>query len=187
MKIKRDIINDFMRWKDEKHRKPILLTGARQIGKTWAMLEFGKECFDYFALFDFDRHPELKSVFQTSKDPYRIIKDLALYCDVPLLEGKTLLIFDEIQECEEALNSLKYFCEDAPQYHVMAAGSMLGVAVKHRRMTVPVGKVRVMRMQPISFKEFLAVSDEETYSYIETITEPHHLPEIILNKLKLDI
>ena len=186
MKIKRDIINDFMRWKDEKHRKPILLTGARQIGKTWAMLEFGKECFDYFALFDFDRHPELKSVFQTSKDPYRIIKDLALYCDVPLLEGKTLLIFDEIQECEEALNSLKYFCEDAPQYHVMAAGSMLGVAVKHRRMTVPVGKVRVMRMQPISFKEFLAVSDEETYSYIETITEPHHLPEIILNKLKLE-
>jgi hypothetical protein len=186
MKIKRDIINEFMRWKNEKHRKPILLTGARQIGKTWAMLEFGKECFDYFALFDFDRHPELKSVFQTSKDPYRIIKDLALYCDVPLLEGKTLLIFDEIQECEEALNSLKYFCEDAPQYHVMAAGSMLGVAVKHRRMTVPVGKVRVMRMQPISFKEFLAVSDEETYSYIETITEPHHLPEIILNKLKLE-
>ena len=186
MKINRDIINDFKRWKDDKHRKPILLTGSRQIGKTWAMKEFGKECFDYCALFDFDRQPELKSVFQTSKDPVRIIKELELYCNVPLLPGKTLLIFDEIQECEEALNSLKYFLEDAPQYHVISAGSLLGVAVKHRRMTVPVGKVRVMRMLPISFKEFLAVSDEQTYQYIETISEPRHLPEIILNKLKLE-
>lgn len=186
MKIKRDIINDFKRWKEDPHRKPILLTGSRQIGKTWAMLEFGKECFEYYALFDFDRHPELKTVFKTSKDPNRIVKDLALYCDVPLQPGRTLLIFDEIQECEDALNSLKYFLEDSPQYHVMAAGSLLGVAVRHRNMTVPVGKVRVMRMLPISFKEFLAVSDEKTYNYIENITEPHHLPEIILNKLKLE-
>lgn len=186
MKINRDIINDFKQWKDDPHRKPILLTGSRQIGKTWAMHEFGKECFDFCALFDFDRHPELKSAFQTSKDPARILKELELFCDVPLLPGKTLLIFDEIQECEEALNSLKYFLEDAPQYHVMAAGSLLGVAVKHRRMTVPVGKVRLMRMLPISFKEFLAVSDEATYRYVDALSEPRHLPEIILNKLKLE-
>ena len=140
MDIRRDIIADFKQWKDSPQRKPILLQGARQIGKTWVMEAFGKECFEQYARFDFDRQPELKSVFQVSKSPERIIKELALYCDVPLIAGKTLLIFDEIQECEEALNSLKYFCEEAPQYHIIAAGSLLGVAVKRRRMTVPVGK-----------------------------------------------
>ena len=186
MDIRRDIIADFKQWKDCPQRKPILLQGARQIGKTWVMEAFGKECFEQYARFDFDRQPELKSVFQVSKSPERIIKELALYCDVPLIAGKTLLIFDEIQECEEALNSLKYFCEEAPQYHIIAAGSLLGVAVKRRRMTVPVGKVRVMRMYPVSFREFLRVSDEQTFEYVEGIESPTHLPEIILNKLKLE-
>ena len=186
MDIRRDIIADFKQWKDSPQRKPILLQGARQIGKTWVMEAFGKECFEQYARFDFDRQPELKSVFQVSKSPERIIKELALYCDVPLIAGKTLLIFDEIQECEEALNSLKYFCEEAPQYHIIAAGSLLGVAVKRRRMTVPVGKVRVMRMYPVSFREFLRVSDEQTFEYVEGIESPTHLPEIILNKLKLE-
>lgn len=143
MKIERDIISIFREWKEAPKRKPILLQGARQIGKTWAMETFGKEDFEYCAKFDFDRQEELKSVFQNSKSPERILKELALYCDVPLTAGKTLIIFDEIQECEEALNSLKYFCEDAPEYHIIAAGSLLGVAVKKRKMTVPVGKVRV--------------------------------------------
>lgn len=186
MDIRRDIIADFKQWKDSPQRKPILLQGARQIGKSWVMEAFGKECFEQYARFDFDRQPELKSVFQVSKSPERIIKELALYCDVPLIAGKTLLIFDEIQECEEALNSLKYFCEEAPQYHIIAAGSLLGVAVKRRRMTVPVGKVRVMRMYPVSFREFLRVSDEQTFEYVEGIESPTHLPEIILNKLKLE-
>ena len=167
-------------------RKPILLQGARQIGKTWAMETFGKESFEYCAKFDFDRQEELKSVFQNAKMPERIIKELALFCDVPIIAGKTLIIFDEIQECEEALNCLKYFCEDAPEYHIMAAGSLLGVAVKKRRMTVPVGKVRVIRMYPLSFKEFLRASDIHTYEYIEQLTAIEKLPEIILNKLKLE-
>ena len=167
-------------------RKPILLQGARQIGKTWAMETFGKESFEYCAKFDFDRQEELKSVFQNTKMPERIIKELALFCDVPIIAGKTLIIFDEIQECEEALNCLKYFCEDAPEYHIMAAGSLLGVAVKKRRMTVPVGKVRVIRMYPLSFKEFLRASDIHTYEYIEQLTAIEKLPEIILNKLKLE-
>ena len=167
-------------------RKPILLQGARQIGKTWAMETFGKESFEYCAKFDFDRQEELKSVFQNTKMPERIIKELALFCDVPIIAGKTLIIFDEIQECEEALNCLKYFCEDAPEYHIMAAGSLLGVAVKKRRMTVPVGKVRVVRMYPLSFKEFLRASDIHTYEYIEQLTAIEKLPEIILNKLKLE-
>lgn len=186
MRISRDIISTFKEWKDAPMRKPILLQGARQIGKTWAMETFGKESFEYCAKFDFDRQEELKSVFQNTKTPERIIKELALFCDVPIIAGKTLIIFDEIQECEEALNCLKYFCEDAPEYHIMAAGSLLGVAVKKRRMTVPVGKVRVMRMYPLSFKEFLRASDIHTYEYIEQLTAIEKLPEIILNKLKLE-
>lgn len=186
MRISRDIISTFKEWKDAPMRKPILLQGARQIGKTWAMETFGKESFEYCAKFDFDRQEELKSVFQNTKIPERIIKELALFCDVPIIAGKTLIIFDEIQECEEALNCLKYFCEDAPEYHIMAAGSLLGGAVKKRRMTVPVGKVRVIRMYPLSFKEFLRASDIHTYEYIEQLTAIEKLPEIILNKLKLE-
>lgn len=186
MRISRDIISTFKEWKDTPMRKPILLQGARQIGKTWAMETFGKESFEYCAKFDFDRQEELKSVFQNTKIPERIIKELALFCDVPIIAGKTLIIFDEIQECEEALNCLKYFCEDAPEYHIMAAGSLLGVAVKKRRMTVPVGKVRIIRMYPLSFKEFLRASDIHTYEYIEQLTAIEKLPEIILNKLKLE-
>lgn len=183
MKIQRDILEKLRHWKDEPGRKPILLRGARQIGKTWLMQEFGRQCFDFCARFDFDRQRDLHTVFQATKEPERIIKDLALYCDVPIIPGKTLLIFDEVQECEEAFNSLKYFCEDAPQYHVIAAGSLLGVAVKRRQMAVPVGKVKMLRVYPISFREFLRCSDIQLFDYVEAQNVPQHLPAIILSKL----
>ena len=186
MIIKRDIIDIFKRWKEDPHRKPILLEGARQIGKTWAMETFGKECFEHCAKFDFDRQPEVKAAFQVSKDPRRILKELSMYSDVPLVAGQTLIVFDEIQECEEAFNSLKYFYEEAPDFHIIAAGSMLGVAVKKRRMTVPVGKVEIVRMFPVSFKEFLRASDEKTFAFVEELDTPRHLPEIVLNKLKTE-
>ena len=186
MEIRRDIIEQFKAWKNTPERKPILLKGARQIGKTWAMETFGREAFDYYVKFDFDRQPELKSVFQISKNPERIIKELALYTEVPIIAGQTLIIFDEIQECEEALNSLKYFYEDAPQYHIIAAGSLLGVAVKRRSMTVPVGKVNMIRMYPVTFREFLRAADERTFQYIEDLHTAERLPEIILNKLKIE-
>lgn len=186
MEIKRDIIEILKAWKENERHKPILLKGARQIGKTWAMETFGRECFEYCVKFDFDRQPELKTVFQATKSPQQLIKELTLYCDDPIEPGKTLMIFDEIQECEEALNSLKYFCEDAPQYHIIAAGSLLGVAVKKRKMTVPVGKVNIIRMYPISFKEFLHASDPKTYDYISSLTTIEHLPSIILNNLKTE-
>lgn len=186
MEIKRDIIEILKAWKENERHKPILLKGARQIGKTWAMETFGRECFEYCVKFDFDRQPELKTVFQATKSPQQLIKELTLYCDDPIEPGKTLMIFDEIQECEEALNSLKYFCEDAPQYHIIAAGSLLGVAVKKRKMTVPVGKVNIIRMYPISFKEFLRASDPKTYDYISSLTTIEHLPSIILNNLKTE-
>lgn len=186
MEIRRDIIEQFKAWKNTPERKPILLKGARQIGKTWAMETFGREAFDYYVKFDFDRQPELKSVFQISKNPERIIKELALYTEVSIIAGQTLIIFDEIQECEEALNSLKYFYEDAPQYHIIAAGSLLGVAVKRRSMTVPVGKVNMIRMYPVTFREFLRAADERTFQYIEDLHTAERLPEIILNKLKTE-
>ncbi len=186
MIIERDIINKFKEWKDAPKGKPILLKGARQIGKTWAMEAFGKECFKYCVKFDFDRQPEVKSVFQATKDPLRLVKELTLYCDQPIIAGETLMIFDEIQECEEALNSLKYFCDEAPQYHIIAAGSLLGVAVKKRKMTVPVGKVNIMNMFPVTFKEFLRASDIRTYEYLESLDEIRHLPEIIKNKLRTE-
>ena len=186
MRIERDIINQFKAWKDAPDRKPILVKGVRQIGKTWAMETFGQECFKYCVKFDFDRQQELKSVFQATKDPQRLIKELTLYCDQPIIAGETLMIFDEIQECEEALNSLKYFREEAPQYHIIAAGSLLGVAVKKRKMTVPVGNVKIINMFPITFKEFLRASDSRTYDYIESLEEISHLPEIILQKLRTE-
>jgi len=184
MIIEREILNVFKRWKDNPNRKPMLLKGARQIGKTWIMEQFGKVCFEHYAKFDFDRQNELKEIFKATKEPSRIIRELALYSQSPLIPGKTLLIFDEIQECEEALNSLKYFCEEMPEMHIIAAGSLLGVAVKKRRMTVPVGKVNVVRMFPLTFKEFLRADDADTFCFVDQLTAPQHLPEIILNKLK---
>ena len=102
MTIPRDILEAFKKWKTSTDRKPILIKGARQIGKTWVMEEFGRQCYEYYVKFDFDEQQELASVFQTTKDPHRVIKELELFCDVPLLPEKTLIIFDEIQECEEA-------------------------------------------------------------------------------------
>ena len=183
MKIEREINLTFKEWKSRQKRKPILVKGARQIGKSWAMEEFGREYFKYVAKFDFDRRPELKSAFEYSKEPSRIIKELSMLSDVPLIPGDTLIIFDEIQECEEALNSLKYFCEDAPQWHIIAAGSLLGVAVKKKKMAVPVGKVEIVRMYPVSFREFLKASSPKIYDFVNGLQSPGHLSAPILNQL----
>lgn len=156
------------------------MKGARQTGKTWIMREFGKECFDHVAEFNFDKVGELKGIFEKTKDIDRILKELALFTDVPIEAGKTLIIFDEIQASEGALNSLKYFCEDAPQYHVIAAGSLLGVAIRKKNMSVPVGKVQIVKMLPVTFKEFLQEVDERTYLYVNGLDTVDPLPKIIL-------
>ncbi len=186
MKIRRDIIDRLKQWRDSENRKPILLKGARQTGKTWIMEEFGKECFEYVAIFNFDKVEELAGVFEKTKDVQRILKELALFTEVPIEAGKTLLVFDEIQLCEGALNSLKYFCEDAPQYHIIAAGSLLGVAIRKKKMSVPVGKVQILRMYPVTFKEFLQASDERTYRYVNSLDVIEPLPDIVLSKLELE-
>lgn len=186
MAIEREIMKRLEEWKNSPRRKPALIKGARQIGKSWVMREFGRKCYAHTAVFDFDEKPELQNVFKVSKDPLRLIKDLALYTDVPLLPGETLLVFDEIQDCEEALNSLKYFHENAPEYHIMAAGSLLGVAVRQKKMKVPVGQVDIFNMYPLSFREYLFAADAQTARYVDQMERVGHLPEIILNKLKTE-
>jgi len=186
MKIQRDLIEQLKQWKDKVERKPILLKGARQTGKTWIMEEFGKECFDYVAEFNFDKTTELASIFEKTKDIQRILKELTLFTNVPIEPGKTLILFDEIQACEGALNSLKYFCEDAPQYHLIAAGSLLGVAIRKKKMSVPVGKVQILQTHPVTFKEFLRASDPQTYTYVNNLSQVEPLPEIIIHKLEVE-
>lgn len=186
MKIQRDILEQLRQWKERSERKPIILKGARQTGKTWVMEEFGKDNFEYVATFNFDKTEELAAIFERTKDITRILKELTLFTSVPIEPGKTLLIFDEIQACEGALNSLKYFAEDAPQYHIIAAGSLLGVAIKQKKMSVPVGKVEILKMYPVTFKEFLYTSDPKIYTFLKGVQTTDPIPEIILNKLSVE-
>jgi len=181
--MEREIFGKLRQWKDSPNRKPLLLQGARQIGKTWIMREFGKREFEYVAEFNIDEVKELKQVFARSKDPQRLIAELSLYTDVPIQPGKTLIIIDEIQESEDALNSLKYFAEKAPEYSIIAAGSLLGVAVRKKNMTVPVGKVHIIKMFPLTFREFLHEADIKTYQYLDNMQKIEHLPEIIFSRL----
>ncbi|NLA16346.1 MAG: ATP-binding protein [Bacteroidales bacterium] len=186
MKIQRELTEQLKLWKSDINRMPILLKGARQTGKTWIMEEFGRNYFDHVAVFNFDKTQELAEIFEKTKDVHRIVKELALYTEVPLIPGKTLLVFDEIQACEGALNSLKYFSEDAPQYHLISAGSLLGVAVRKKNMSVPVGKVQIMNLYPVTFKEFLRASDPQTFTYINSHKEIAPLPGIVFQKLKTE-
>ena len=144
---------------------------------------FGERNYKYFAEFNFDKSEELKELFRRTKDVKRIIQELALFTEVPLRIGETLLFFDEIQECEEALNTLKYFDEDASEYHIVAAGSLLGVALNRTGKTFPVGKVNFLQMYPVTFKEYLACADERLYRFVEELQEIAPLPTIVANRL----
>lgn len=184
MNIQRNIANRLLAWKESRNRQPLILQGARQIGKTWTVTEFGKLHYEHTAVFNFDRQPELASVFSQTKDIKRILRELTFYTGVPIIPSKTLLFFDEIQECSAALNALKYFDEDAPEYHVIAAGSLLGVALKRQGSGFPVGKVHFEQMYPITFKEFLQSADIHLFRQIEElIPQVAPLPDTIFNQL----
>lgn len=171
-----------VRWKEDGHRKPLIIQGARQIGKTWLMRKFGELHYEHVAYFNFDASEELCREFENTKDPARLLGVLRLYADRPIEAGKTLLIFDEIQQSNKALNSLKYFCEECPEHHVMAAGSLLGVSLS-RGDSFPVGKVDFLRMYPISFKEFLYADDRRMFDYLEGVDSLAPLPEIVMGKV----
>jgi predicted AAA+ superfamily ATPase len=182
MEIERDITARLLQWKERSNRKPLIIRGARQIGKTWVMKKFGEENYRNVAYFNFDSSEELCAEFEKTKDPHRLIGILKLYSSVPIEPGETLLIFDEIQQSNKALNSLKYFCEEANEYHVMAAGSLLGVSLS-KGDSFPVGKVEFLEMYPVTFREFLHAENPQMCQYVDEMAEPAQLPEIVFNHL----
>jgi len=147
-------------WKTNPHRKPLILQGARQVGKTYTALEFGRKHYENVAYFNFETNPKLAETFAESIAPDRLIPVLSHIAGQTIIREKTLIIFDEVQLCERAVTSLKYFCEDAPEYHVMAAGSLLGVAVNREKFSFPVGKTDMVTMYPMDLEEFLLAAGE---------------------------
>ena len=147
------------------------------------MKEFGKRNFKWNAYFNFDETEELKKEFEETKDPQRLIKRLSFYTNVRMDPQNTLIIFDEIQECNKALNSLKYFSENALNFRIVCAGSLLGVSLS-KGDSFPVGKVNFMHLYPVTFKEFLAKYSKELYSYAENISAVENMPQIIFSKFK---
>jgi len=182
MHLKRNAISELIRWKDSAERKPMVLKGARQVGKTWLMKEFGQNYYDNFVYFNFDEEDELESIFETNKNPHRIIELLSMICGEKIEPEKTLIIFDEIQECPEALNTLKYFKEKANEYHVIAAGSLLGTLLAKPK-SYPVGMVNLLDIHPLTFDEFLEATDSGLYAYYESIQKDQQIEEIFHNRL----
>ncbi len=182
MKLQRDALKALLEWKESTHRKPLILQGARQVGKTWLLKEFGKRYFEEVAIFNFDENTEIKQFFAASKDVKRIVQNLSLVHGKAIKPETTLIIFDEIQECNNALNTLKYFAENAPEYYIACAGSLLGVSMS-RGSSFPVGKVDFLPIYPLSFMEFLRSADRQLYDYVEGIDKIEPLPDIFFNKL----
>ncbi|MCD8107805.1 MAG: ATP-binding protein [Oscillospiraceae bacterium] len=180
--MKRNAIKDLINWKLSETRKPLVLKGARQVGKTWLMKEFGQNYYDSYVYFNFDEEDELKSIFEANKNPQRIIELLSLIAGEKILPEKTLIIFDEIQECPEALNSLKYFKEKANEYHVIAAGSLLGTLLAQPK-SYPVGMVNLLDIYPLKFDEFLEAVDPALFSFYDSIQVGTQIEEIFHNRL----
>ncbi|MCR5768586.1 MAG: ATP-binding protein [Lachnospiraceae bacterium] len=151
----REIINDLKQWKNKKRRKPLLLTGVRQCGKTYIVEEFAKEYFENCICLNFEETGTLSAIFNYDFDVKRIITEIERYSKTKIIPGKTLVFFDEIQECPRAITALKYFCEDLNELHLICAGSLLGVSIKKENISFPVGKVNRLRLYPMSFKEFV--------------------------------
>ena len=167
--MKREIISELLKWKNSNNRKPLIIHGARQVGKTYIVKQFGKENYDNLIYVNFETNQELSSQISESIDAKYIINKLELFYGEKILPEKTLIFFDEIQANERALTSLKYFYEQAPEYHIIAAGSLLGIAINRKNYSFPVGKVQMINMYPLSFKEFLVAIGRE--NLIETIQE----------------
>ena len=159
----RERISDLISWAETPNRKPMLLLGARQVGKTWLMQEFGARHYKNVAYIRFDLDTEIKQNFEQDLNIKRLLMVIQLHAGFPLEAGKTLIIFDEIQECPHALTSLKYFCEEAREHHIIAAGSLLGL-YEHKGTGFPVGKVDMLHLYPMSFREFLIASGHQLYA-----------------------
>ncbi|MBR4666431.1 MAG: ATP-binding protein [Lentisphaeria bacterium] len=161
--MKRNAAKQLLEWKNSIGRKPLIIRGARQVGKTWLMKEFGKENFKNTVYINFDSNPEMQELFSGSLEVRHLISGLQIFCGKKIVPQDTLLIFDEVQEVPRALSSLKYFCEEAPEYAVISAGSLLGVAL-HQGTSFPVGKVDFLDLYPLSFTEFLEAAGNRKLS-----------------------
>ena len=166
----RKIMKFLETWKENKHRKPLILQGARQVGKTYSILEFGRTYYENVAYFNFETNPKLNATFEENISPEYLIPILSHIAGQTIVREKTLIVFDEMQLCERALTSLKYFCEDAPDYHIIAAGSLLGGAVNREKFSFPVGKVDMKTLYPMDMEEFLLALGEK--KLVEQIKKP---------------
>ena len=179
--MQRKALSQLLEWKNSQRRKPLILKGARQVGKTWLMKEFGRLNYEKTFYFSFEKEEELSDIFEKNKEPLRIIEQLGTIYNDKIEPEKHLIIFDEIQECPKALNSLKYFNEEANEYHIIAAGSLLGTLLAEP-MSYPVGKVNLLNVYPMDFEEFLGAVHPELLKYIEE-TRPEDIIEIQHTKL----
>lgn len=184
MKLNRLLLQSLKQWAQQSHRLPLLLRGARQTGKTWLLQELGRECFEHTAYFDFASRPALQEIFASTRDPHTILKGLNLLSEVPIRPGKTLIVFDEIQLCDHAFGSLKYFAQNAPEYAVASSGSLLGTEVRRKQIFVPVGQVDIRDVWPLSFSEFLLNAAPKLYDYVEQIAELAQLPDFVLSEIE---
>mgnify|MGYP004542612009 FL=1 len=156
-------IEDLRNWKHKKNRKPLIIEGARQVGKTWIMKEFGRQEYQNIVYINFDSNARVAELFSADLNTQRILRGIEIYVGKKIDPENTLIIFDEVQEVPKALSSLKYFCEDAPEYHIVCAGSLLGIAL-HDGTSFPVGKVEFLKLHPLSYKEFLMATGKELYA-----------------------
>lgn len=164
----RKITTFLEQWKESEHRKPLILQGARQVGKTYSVLEFGRTHYDNVVYFNFETNPKLNETFDENISPDYLVPILSHIAGQTIVKERTLIVFDEVQLCERALTSLKYFCEDEPDYHIIVAGSLLGVAVNRARFSFPVGKVDMKTMYPMDVEEFmLALGEDDLVSRIK--------------------
>lgn len=182
MNIERDIYKHLVDWISQKNRKPLLLQGARQVGKTWLLKYFGKNEFKNVAYFNFEEQSGLNQFFEITKDPKRILANLAIVNGNAIKPGETLIIFDEIQESNDALNALKYFNENAPEYHIIGSGSLLGITLSGNK-SFPVGQVDFLTLYPVSFKEFLFKAEPMLYEYLNGLSGIAPIPDIFFNHL----
>lgn len=181
--MERKIMKELLKWKNDKNRKPLILRGARQVGKTYIIKQFGDENYEGVAYFNFDHDTELYTLFKNTKDPKRILEQLSFIYGKSIMPEKTLIVFDEIQECPDALNSLKYFEEEANDYHIISAGSLLGIRLSHT--SFPVGKVDFMDMYPMTFAEFLEADDcKNLVDYMDSIVNIENIPNVFFERLK---
>lgn len=181
--MERTLISSLLEWKDKPDRKPLIIKGVRQSGKTYLMKDFGERHFQSVAYFNFEENDALKSIFDLNYDVKRILFELGLSRGSTITPGDTLLVFDEIQECGRAITSLKYFCENAPEYHVVCAGSLLGIALR-QNTSFPVGKVDFLDLYPMSFSEFLLATGEDALcQYLNDFHKGDRLPAILADKL----